>query len=493
MGSLKEWFIAAVCGEEFDEIRYDDLRELFFIDRGGFGEVYSANCVSINKTVAVKKIFQSYLEKQDVFDAFIKELKLHKQLGDSNRIINFLGISKDPNDGSHLIVMEFADSGSLQQFLNRERNNLQWTEKLSLAQQLAEGVAYIHSKDIVHRARESPISNTPIKYMKLYKRCWETEPELRPDISEIVVRLSTMRLEPVYGPLLPVNNRHVKTLSPPINMGHHSTLIFDENLAIPCTPNNKKSPDDVNCERCGQKFTNEWCKNCECKRFRKNFDYWTSGNKQLNELIKKSQLEATYTSNYIEWIENDQLEDIENIVKGRLSTVKSAVWRNGPREVWDEETGQWERASKTKVAIKYLKTSGSDFQTFLNEVKLHVCCDKVIRCYGITKDYQTGEYGTELLGIITAWNYSFRDKDQFDSANRKVRGFKKRPFTTNDKLYYTSKALSTKLISKLKHQSVKYESIEYKFDQNYLIVKGENVDFTELQNDKDDNDDPMEK
>ncbi|CAG8717114.1 1998_t:CDS:2, partial [Ambispora leptoticha] len=43
------------------------------------------------------------------------------------------------------------------------------------------------------------------------------------------------------------------------------------------------------------------------------------------------------------------------------------------------------------------------------------------------------------------------------------------------------------------HQSVKYESIEYKFDQNCLIVKGENVDFTELQKDKDDNDDPMAK
>ncbi|CAG8544719.1 19685_t:CDS:2, partial [Racocetra fulgida] len=225
-------------------------------------------------------------------------------------------------------------------------------------------------------------------------------------------------------------------------MGHHLTLIFDENLAIPLTSNNEMSPDYGNCEHCGQKFTNvEWCKNCQCKRFRKNFDYWTSGNKQLSELIKKSQLEATYMSNYIEWIENDHLEDIENIVKGKFSTVKSAVWRIGPREVWDEEMGQWERASKTKVAIKYLKT-------------------------------------TELLRIITVWNNCSRDKDQFDSANRKVRGFKKRPFTTNDKLYYTSKALSTKLISKLKHQSVKYESIEYKFDQNCLIVKGENVDFT---------------
>ncbi|CAG8557730.1 9650_t:CDS:10 [Cetraspora pellucida] len=427
MSSLKEWFNAAVIGEEFNEIKYNDLKELVFIDRGGFGEVYSANCVSINNTVAVKKVFQSYLEKQDVFDAFIKELKLHRKLGDNNRIINFLGISKDPNDGSHLI-------GS------------------------------------------------------------------------------------------------VKTPPQPTNMGHHSTLIFDENLAIPLTSNKETSPDYGNCKRCEQKFTDvEWCKNCECESFRRNFDYWTSGNKQLNELIKKSQLEATHVSNYIEWIENDQLEDMENIVKGRFSTINTAIWRNGPREVWDEETGQWERASKTKVAIKYLKASGSDFQPFLNEVKLHVCCDKVIRCYGITKDYQTGEYGLVqkyasygclrsfinergligwlqklkiLEGIILGLNqihlragYCHRDLhsgnilidqdelNQFDSANKKVQGFNKFPLTMNDQLYYTSKALSTKLISKLKHQSIKYESIEYKFDQNYHIVKGDN---TELQSDKDD-------
>lgn len=73
MTSLKNWFNSAVSGEEFNEIQYDDLREFNFIDRGAFGEVYSANYVSIKNTVAVKKVFQSYLEKQDAFDAFIKE------------------------------------------------------------------------------------------------------------------------------------------------------------------------------------------------------------------------------------------------------------------------------------------------------------------------------------------------------------------------------------------------------------------------------------
>ncbi|RIB25663.1 kinase-like domain-containing protein [Gigaspora rosea] len=476
MSSLKNWFNSAISGEEFNEVQYDDLREFVFIDRGAFGEVYSANYVSIRNTVAVKKVFQSYLEKQDVFDAFIKELKLHIKLGDNSRIIKFLGVSKDPNDGSYLIVMEYADSGCLQQFLIKEKDNLQWIEKLSLARQLTEGVAYIHGKNIVHRdlhnknilihqrqikiadfglsknlnstlttqspllgilpyiepiaianygykkdkrsdiysigvllweisscrspfdgirdqtavytcilqgAREAPISKTPVKYMELYKRCWETEPDLRPNIDEIVVRLNSMRLEPVYCPpsQMPVNSRSFNALLSSIR--HNPTLIFDENLAVPLKSIDEIPPDYGTC-KCGCKFTNvEWCKECESKKFYRNFLTWTSGNQQLDELIRESQLEATHVSHYIEWIGRDQLVNIEMIAGGGFSTVSSAIWRDGPREEWDEETSQWERAFNTKVAVRSISNK-SDISSLLKEVKLHLYCDKVIRCYGVT-------------------------------------------------------------------------------------------------------------
>ncbi|CAG8795317.1 32398_t:CDS:2, partial [Racocetra persica] len=52
-----------------------------------------------------------------------------------------------------------------------------------------------------------------------------------------------------------------------------------------------------------------------------------------------------------------------------FSTVNSAIWRDGPREEWDEETGQWERASNTKVVVKYLNGSESDISMLINEFK----------------------------------------------------------------------------------------------------------------------------
>ncbi|CAG8663665.1 2312_t:CDS:10, partial [Cetraspora pellucida] len=387
--SLQEWFNAAVNEKEFDEIRYDDLKELVLIGRGAFGEVYSANCVSTNNTVAVKK--------------------------------------------------------------------------------------------------------------------------------------------PVYSPpsQMPVNSGSLNTLLSSISSGNNPTLIFDENLAVPLKLNDEIPPDYGTC-KCGHKFTDvEWCNECESENFRRNFNSWTSGDQRLDELIKESQLKATHVSDYIEWIEHDQLKDIERIGQGGFSTVSSAIWCDGPREEWDEETGQWERAFNTKVAIKYLVTSELDASIVLNEAKLYVCCDKIIRLYGITRDNVTDTYGLiqkfasygslrsfikgrpfigwwqklkilegiiqdlsqihlkagychrdlhpgnvlidqdELsVSVLSAYIIDFGNEDQFNSADRKVRGLKRRPKKMEIQSINTSKILEI-----IKDQDVKHRSTEYKFAKENLLVK----------------------
>ncbi|CAG8800799.1 10817_t:CDS:2, partial [Dentiscutata erythropus] len=387
---------------------------------------------------------------------------------------------------------------------------------------------------ILQGAREAPISNTPVKYIELYKRCWETEPDLRPSISEIVVRLSTMRLKPVYNPpsQLPENSRNLNALLSSISTGHNPTLIFDENLAVPWKPNNEMPPDYGTCKY-GHKFTDvEWCSKCEARNFCEDFYMWSSGDQQLDELIKESQLNATNVSNYIEWIKLDQFKDFKIIKEGEFSTVISAIWRDGPREVWDEESSRWEGASNTKVVGRFLKVYESDISTLLKEVKLHLCCDKVIRCYGVTfaPTYNYGlvlkntSYGNLhnfinqrafigwwqklkiLEGIILGLNqihlkagYIHRDlhsgnilidqdelsasvlsacisdfefsipigsdvsKSQFNSADRKVRRRrikKALPIITSDHIE----------IDLLRSISIKYNSTEFKFDEDDLLL-----------------------
>jgi serine/threonine protein kinase len=51
----------------------------------------------------------------------------------------------------YLLVMEYADGGSLRGYLKENFNNLTWENKYKLAYQLACAVSCIHNEGIVHR------------------------------------------------------------------------------------------------------------------------------------------------------------------------------------------------------------------------------------------------------------------------------------------------------------------------------------------------------
>jgi serine/threonine protein kinase len=47
--------------------------------------------------------------------------------------------------------MEYADNGTLQDYLKEHFNNLTWNDKLNLALQLARAVSHLHDEGILHR------------------------------------------------------------------------------------------------------------------------------------------------------------------------------------------------------------------------------------------------------------------------------------------------------------------------------------------------------
>jgi serine/threonine protein kinase len=52
---------------------------------------------------------------------------------------------------NYLLVMEYADSGPLKNYLKENFNILSWNVKYNLAYQLACAVSCLHNEDIVHR------------------------------------------------------------------------------------------------------------------------------------------------------------------------------------------------------------------------------------------------------------------------------------------------------------------------------------------------------
>ena len=54
-------------------------------------------------------------------------------------------------DNNYLLVMEYADSGSLRSYLEKNFSNLTWNDKYNIAYQLACAVSCLHNEGIVHR------------------------------------------------------------------------------------------------------------------------------------------------------------------------------------------------------------------------------------------------------------------------------------------------------------------------------------------------------
>ncbi len=124
------------------------------------------------------------------------------------------------------------------------------------------------------------------------------------------------------------------------------------------------------CPDCKKEWSNvRWCKYCEINAFKEDFENWTSGNLKIDNFIKHTQLNATGSTDYLEYIDFEQLDLIKNIHKsGIFSTIYSAIWMKGPRWIWDEDAEQWIRNGPIKVALKRLNNSQNINEEYLNQV-----------------------------------------------------------------------------------------------------------------------------
>ncbi|EXX59055.1 Ste20p [Rhizophagus irregularis DAOM 197198w] len=149
------------------------------------------------------------------------------------------------------------------------------------------------------------------------------------------------------------------------------------------------------CGECNEPGTGEkWCQPCNAKRFRENFKNWTSGNKDIDELIQHSQLNAVHYKTCLEWIPFEKFQNVTYITRGGFGKIYSAEWSGGYIGYWDIENQKWYRFTNKKVALKSLDNSSDISTDFLNEIKsyLQIYIRNIVFCYGITRDPNTKDY-----------------------------------------------------------------------------------------------------
>ncbi len=124
------------------------------------------------------------------------------------------------------------------------------------------------------------------------------------------------------------------------------------------------------CENCKQEcLATLCCEHCIRNHLKTNFSNWTSGNIDVDNLIKKCQMETTTPSRIVEWIPYDNLYNIRYFTKGDYSEIYTAKWIGGRYEEWKVKERTLNRFGTQSVILKKLVNIENANKSWFDEVR----------------------------------------------------------------------------------------------------------------------------
>uniref|UniRef100_A0A8C7JWQ1 non-specific serine/threonine protein kinase n=1 Tax=Oncorhynchus kisutch TaxID=8019 RepID=A0A8C7JWQ1_ONCKI len=143
-GSLKDPDVAELFFKEDPEKLFSDLRE---IGHGSFGAVYFARDVRTTEVVAIKKMSYNGKQSNEKWQDIIKEVKFLQRIQHPNSI-EYKGCYL--REHTAWLVMEYC-LGSASDVLEVHKNPLQEMEIAAITHGALQGLAYLHSHNMIHR------------------------------------------------------------------------------------------------------------------------------------------------------------------------------------------------------------------------------------------------------------------------------------------------------------------------------------------------------
>jgi serine/threonine protein kinase len=116
------------------------------LGRGGMGEVYLAEDLSLDRKVALKFLPDVFTNNPERMARFEREAKLLASLNHPN-IAAIYGLEQA--DGKRYLIMEYVEGETLQAMISKGALPLE--DALELCRQIAEGLEAAHEKGVIHR------------------------------------------------------------------------------------------------------------------------------------------------------------------------------------------------------------------------------------------------------------------------------------------------------------------------------------------------------
>nr|CAG8600716.1 14495_t:CDS:2 [Entrophospora candida] len=144
---MSEWIDEAIENRHLKFHQYEVFSEVDEIGSGSFGTVYKAYNTIYGKPMVLKSMKKG-LASEQTLEQIVNELQLHRQVEMHKNIISFYGITK--ND-TYMLVMGYANNGTLSHYLSKSFNKMDWNLKLKFAKQISSAVLCLHNNKIIHR------------------------------------------------------------------------------------------------------------------------------------------------------------------------------------------------------------------------------------------------------------------------------------------------------------------------------------------------------